>query len=76
MLESATRDQGNWTSVRSIYRDALDRLLTDYPTIDLSTGRRQELTDTWQRLVPWPDVMPGLSRLKQSFTWATRTPQR
>jgi 2-haloacid dehalogenase len=71
VLESATRDQGNWTSVRSIYRDALDRLLTDYPTIDLSTGQREEFTDAWQRLVPWPDVMPGLSRLEQSFTLAT-----
>jgi 2-haloacid dehalogenase len=37
-LESATRDQGNWTSVCSIYRDALDRLLTDYPTIGTVPG--------------------------------------
>jgi hypothetical protein len=37
-LESATRDQRNWTSVRSICRDALDGLLTDYPTIGTAPG--------------------------------------
>ena len=31
----------------------------------------EELTLAWQRLQPWPDVLPGLSRLKTTYTLAT-----
>jgi 2-haloacid dehalogenase len=70
-LESVTCDQNNWITLHSVYRDALDRLLTEYPIIDFSFKEREELTSAWQRLVPWPDVLPGLTRLKPSFTLAT-----
>ena len=63
-------DRDNWIPVRSVYRRLLDQLLTEYPGTDLSDAERQELALSWERLIPWPDVVPGLSRLKTSFTVA------
>jgi 2-haloacid dehalogenase len=39
--------------------------------VELSDAEREELTLAWQRLKPWPDVLPALSRLKTHFTLAT-----
>ena len=36
-----------------------------------SDAEREELTLAWQRLKPWPDVVPGLTRLKSAYTLAT-----
>jgi 2-haloacid dehalogenase len=60
-----------WVSVHSVYRRALDVVLGGYGIDDLSDADRDELTAAWQRLAPWPDVVPGLTRLKRRFTVAT-----
>lgn len=57
-----------WVSVRSVYREALDTVLDAGV---LSVAQRDELTLAWERLRPWPDVVPGLKRLKEAFTLAT-----
>jgi 2-haloacid dehalogenase len=59
-----------WVSVQSVYRDALDTVLDD-AGVALSGAERDELTLAWQRLRPWPDVIPGLIRLKTGYTLAT-----
>src|SRR3954471_13634464 len=59
-----------WVSVQSVYRDALDTVLDD-AGVALSGAERDELTLAWQRLRPWPDVIPGLTRLKTRYTLAT-----
>lgn len=70
-LESATPDPEQWTTVHSVYRNALDDLLEADGITNFSLAEREELTLAWQRLVPWPDVVPGLTRLKSRFTLAT-----
>ncbi|MCV7443410.1 haloacid dehalogenase type II [Mycobacterium paraense] len=68
-LEAA---QGNgWVSVHSVYRRALDTVLDDCGIVGFSGADRDELTLAWQRLRPWPDVVPGLTRLKTAYTLAT-----
>jgi 2-haloacid dehalogenase len=57
--------------VHSVYRDALDPVLEEHGVSRLSDAEREELTLAWQRLKPWPDVVPGLTRLKSAFTLAT-----
>jgi 2-haloacid dehalogenase len=68
-LEPATG--GKWISVHSIYRNALDTVLKEYDVTGLSDAECEELTLAWQRLKPWPDVVPGLTRLKSKYTIAT-----
>ncbi|OBI13419.1 haloacid dehalogenase, type II [Mycobacterium sp. E2327] len=60
-----------WVSVHSVYRRALDGVLSDYGIAGFSDAERDELTLAWQRLRPWPDVVPGLTRLKRLYTLAT-----
>ncbi|RDI67320.1 haloacid dehalogenase type II [Nocardia pseudobrasiliensis] len=59
-----------WISVATIYRRALDDLLTRRD-LELDETARRELTDTWKRLDPWPDARPGLLRLRPAYTLAT-----
>jgi 2-haloacid dehalogenase len=70
-LEVASGREGGWVSVRSVYRDALDTVLDASGLAGFSAAEREELTSAWQRLEPWPDVVPGLTRLKSGFTLAT-----
>ncbi len=69
-LDARGRD-GGWVSVHSVYRDALDAVLDECGIAGVSVAEREELTQAWQRLKPWPDVVPGLTRLKSAFTVAT-----
>jgi 2-haloacid dehalogenase len=70
-LEGAQSRRGGWVSVHSVYRDALDAVLDECGLSGITDAERDELTLAWQRLKPWPDVVPGLTRLKGAFTLAT-----
>ena len=71
VLEAAQGRGGAWVSVRSVYRDALDAVLDACGIAGFSDAERDEVTLAWQRLKPWPDVVPGLTRLKTAYTLAT-----
>ncbi|MQY08071.1 haloacid dehalogenase type II [Actinomadura macrotermitis] len=71
VLDATDTTQGQWTTVHSVYRDALDRLLEEEGVTVLSDAEREDLALAWQRLEPWPDVIPGLDRLRARFTLAT-----
>ena len=70
-LEAVQRRHDGWISVQSVYRDALDGVLDESGITGFSDAEREELTFSWQRLKPWPDAVPGLTRLKNAFTLAT-----
>ncbi|SPM42090.1 haloacid dehalogenase [Mycobacterium numidiamassiliense] len=70
-LKAAQGRGGGWVSVHTVYRDALDAVLDEHGVSELSDTEREELTLAWRRLRPWPDVVPGLTRLKSAFTLAT-----
>jgi 2-haloacid dehalogenase len=71
MLDVEERRGAGWVSVHSVYRHALDTVLDDCGIAGFSDAEREELTLAWQRLRPWPDVVPGLTRLKSAYTLAT-----
>jgi len=70
VLEAAQSRPSGWVSVHSVYRHALDTVV-DECGIHFSDAEREELTLAWRRLKPWPDVVPGLTRLKSAYTLAT-----
>ncbi len=70
VLEAAQSRHRGWVSVHSVYRHALDTVV-DECGIRFSDAEREELTLAWRRLKPWPDVAPGLTRLKSAYTLAT-----
>ena len=60
-----------WTNLDALHRMALDELLTESGIGNLSELEKAELNRAWHRLQPWPDSVPGLTRLKQHFVIAT-----
>lgn len=58
-----------FTRLDVLHREALERALPECG-IDPARIDPAELTElnlVWHRLPPWPDVVPGLSRLKQAY---------
>ncbi|RJQ78641.1 haloacid dehalogenase type II [Pseudonocardiaceae bacterium YIM PH 21723] len=70
-LTGAVKQPG--VSVREVYLRTLDQVLDDLGIDIFSAQDREELADGWQHQVPWPDVVPGLHRLKSRYTIATLT---
>jgi len=55
-----------WTTVDVIYRRRLDELLTAHD-IALAPDEIERLSRVWWRLAPWPDSVPGLTRLRSRY---------
>lgn len=56
-----------WTKLDRLHRMMLDAVLHDYGITTLSEAEKQTLVRAWHRLDAWPDVVPGLRRLKTKF---------
>jgi len=59
-----------WTNLDALHRMILDPLLSRHG-LDLSEAETQHLNTAWHRLDPWPDSVPGLTRLKRRFVIGT-----
>jgi 2-haloacid dehalogenase len=61
-----------WTNLDRLHRMALDRLLDRFGiAARLDEADKVWLNLTWHRLKPWPDSVPGLTRIKKKFVIAT-----
>ncbi len=56
-----------WTNLDTLHRMILDRILVDFHITGLSEAEIDDLNRAWHRLQPWPDAVPGLTRLKKKF---------
>ena len=68
-LETVRSGEREWVVLDILHREALDDVLAELG-LDLPPEQRDELTLAWHRLDPWPDTVPGLTRLKQRFVIA------
>jgi 2-haloacid dehalogenase len=60
-----------WTNFDQLHRLSLDQVLRGMNIEGFDSAARDELTNAWERLPPWPDSIPGLTRLATRFTVAT-----
>src|SRR5262249_58591578 len=60
-----------WTKLDDLHRESLDKLLVQFGIKGLSEPEIDHLNRAWHRLDPWPDSVPGLTRLKKKFVLAT-----
>ncbi|QNI02267.1 haloacid dehalogenase type II [Halomonas sp. SH5A2] len=61
-----------WTGLDDLHRESLVKLLKQHGvTLDEATIDR--VNHFWHQLEPWPDVQPGLQRLKEQYIIATLT---
>ncbi len=70
-MDSVRRGDLPWTNIDGLHRIILDNILDEFGIGSLTEEDRDEFNRAWHRLDPWPDVVPGLSRLKTDFLIAT-----
>jgi 2-haloacid dehalogenase len=70
-LERVRSGAQPWTKLDDLHRAALDQLLVDFKISGLDESEIDHLNRAWHRLDPWPDTVPGLTRLKRRFILAT-----
>ena len=68
-LETVRSGDRPWTVLDVLHREALDEVLAELGA-DLPAAVRDELNLVWHRLDPWPDTVPGLTRLRERFVIA------
>jgi 2-haloacid dehalogenase len=59
-----------WTKLDALHRLTLNRLLEKHQ-LHLSEAETTHLNLVWHRLDPWPDSVPGLTRIKARYPIAT-----
>lgn len=60
-----------WMNIDQLHRLILDSLLAEYRMSELSDADKDHLNRVWHRLLPWPDSVQGLTRLKRKFIITT-----
>ena len=65
-MDRVRRGELPWTKLDDLHRMALEALLRDLG-VDLSDAELDGLNRAWHRLQPWPDAVPGLTRLRNKF---------
>jgi 2-haloacid dehalogenase len=72
-METIRRGDRPWVRLTELNRESLGEVLRRHQ-LDTRSIAEQELTDlnrAWERLTPWPDSVPGLTRLKRRFAIGT-----
>jgi 2-haloacid dehalogenase len=59
-----------WTHIDALHRVILDELLSQFK-LTLTEPEAEHLNRIWHRLIPWPDSVPGLNRLRGRYVLAT-----
>ncbi len=60
-----------WTNLDTLHRISLEELLGEFEITGLTEEEKDHLNKVWHRLDPWPDAIPGLTRLKKRYIIST-----
>jgi 2-haloacid dehalogenase len=60
-----------WTKLDALHRGTLEALLDKFAIRGLDEAEKDDLNHAWHRLEPWPDAIPGLTRLRRRYVLAT-----
>ena len=70
-MEAVRSGQKPWCRLDDLHHESLLTLLERFGVRGLSEFQVDELNRAWHRLDPWPDSVPGLTRLRRKYTLAT-----
>src|ERR1041384_4511914 len=71
MLERVRSGAQPWTKLDDLHRASLDSLVGEFGLGGLGESELDHLNRAWHRLDPWPDAVPGLTRLRTRDVLAT-----
>jgi 2-haloacid dehalogenase len=60
-----------WLKIDDLHRRILDQLVDEFSLEGLAEEELDDLNRVWHRLIPWPDSVLGLGRLKADYVIAT-----
>jgi 2-haloacid dehalogenase len=66
-METVRSGRRPWVNLDVLHREALDEVLVGTAIANIDDDARDDLTRSWHRLDPWPDTVPGLTRMKQRY---------
>ncbi len=66
-LNRVRRGEIPWQNLDALHRDSLEDLLDRFDVAGLSEAETTHLNRVWHRLDPWPDSIPGLTRLRSDY---------
>ncbi|MBX6320823.1 MAG: haloacid dehalogenase type II [Rhodospirillaceae bacterium] len=69
-LETVRNGSRPWVRLDVLHRESLDRVLAAFGLEAVPEAERAALNLAWHRLDPWPDVVPGLERLRRRYILA------
>jgi len=67
MMNKVRDGEIGWTKLDDLHRMALDQLIEEFKITGLAEKDIDHLNRAWHRLDPWPDSVPGLTRLKTKY---------
>ena len=70
-MDRVRRGELPWLKIDALHRLILDELLVRYDVQGLSEADKDHLNRVWHRLEPWPDAVPGMSRLREQYILAS-----
>lgn len=71
MMDKVRSGGLGWTKLDTLHRMALDELLPTFGITGVSEADLDDLNRAWHRLDPWPDAVPGLTRLRTKYVLTT-----
>src|SRR5919106_4583928 len=71
MMNKVRNGEIGWTKLDDLHRMALDQLLKEFGIHGIPENDVEHFNRAWHRLDPWPDAMPGLTRLKTKYVLVT-----
>jgi len=69
-MAKVRRGEMPWTHLDGLHRMLLEELLQEFHIEGLSEEQKDHWNRVWHRLKPWPDTIPGLTRLRKKYTIA------
>ena len=70
-MEEVRTGRRPWVKLDVLHRESLEQLLPKFGLESLTEDEREQLNTSWHRLDPWPDSVPGLTRLRTRYILAT-----
>jgi len=60
-----------WTKIDDLHRMILDELVREFGLTGMNEEELADFNRAWHRLMPWPDTVAGLNRLKAKYVITT-----
>ena len=66
-MDKVRRGEIPWTNLDALHRASLEDLLVEFGIEVLTEEEKDHFNKVWHRLDPWPDSIPGLTRLRERY---------